>query len=133
MRKRDASTAPSVGDRVAYVIVRGAKDSKLHERVGMNVCESVMRKRRFFLLAFLFYFRKLSKYFSQFFFSFSLQEDPLYVLENDIPLDAPYYVENQLTKPLGRLFKSILSDTKVLFEGAHMRSIIKVMKSCFFF
>ena len=32
MKKRDAASAPNVGDRVAYVIVRGTKGSKLYER-----------------------------------------------------------------------------------------------------
>lgn len=32
MRKRDAATAPAVGDRVAYVIVKGAKGAKAYEK-----------------------------------------------------------------------------------------------------
>jgi len=32
MRKRDPRSAPVVGDRVAYVITRGAKDAKAHEK-----------------------------------------------------------------------------------------------------
>jgi DNA polymerase delta subunit 1 len=32
MKKRDAASAPNVGDRVAYVIIRGTKGSKLYER-----------------------------------------------------------------------------------------------------
>jgi len=32
MRKRDAASAPNVGDRVAYVIVKGTKNSKLYEK-----------------------------------------------------------------------------------------------------
>ena len=85
MKKRDAASAPAVGDRVAYVVVQGAKNAKTYEKV----------------------------------------EDPLYVLENDIPLDAQYYVENQLSKPLHRIFAPILKDPKVLLEGDHMRSIRK--------
>ena len=34
MKKRDASSAPAVGDRVAYVVIKGAKDAKLYERAG---------------------------------------------------------------------------------------------------
>jgi len=48
MRKRDPRSAPVVGDRVAYVITRGAKDAKAHEKA----------------------------------------EDPLYVLEHGVPIDA---------------------------------------------
>jgi DNA polymerase delta subunit 1 len=32
---RDPSTAPSVGDRVPYVVISGSKDAKLHERAGL--------------------------------------------------------------------------------------------------
>jgi len=32
MRRRDAATAPAVGDRVAYVIVKGAKGAKAYEK-----------------------------------------------------------------------------------------------------
>lgn len=37
-------------------------------------------------------------------------EDPIYVLENCIPIDANYYLENQLSKPLLRIFEPILGD-----------------------
>merc|ERR1712127_301434 len=32
MKKRDEASAPTVGDRVAYVMVKGAKDSKNYEK-----------------------------------------------------------------------------------------------------
>ena len=35
-------------------------------------------------------------------------EDPLWALENNIPLDAQYYLQNQLTNPLMRIFKVFL-------------------------
>ena len=53
-------------------------------------------------------------------------EDPLYVLENSIPIDAQYYLENQLSKPLLRLFESILPDANILLTGDHTRSVVKV-------
>lgn len=37
-------------------------------------------------------------------------EDPLYVLENNIPIDTKYYLENQLSKPLMRIFEPILGE-----------------------
>lgn len=37
-------------------------------------------------------------------------EDPLYVLENNMPIDTKYYLENQLSKPLLRIFEPILGD-----------------------
>lgn len=47
MKKRDAASAPTVGDRVQYVVVKGAKGSKTYEK----------------------------------------SEDPIFVLENNIPID----------------------------------------------
>jgi DNA polymerase delta subunit 1 len=47
MRERDEASAPTVGDRVAYVMVKAVKGSKNYEK----------------------------------------SEDPLYVLQNNIPID----------------------------------------------
>ncbi|KAF1744026.1 hypothetical protein MXB_3755 [Myxobolus squamalis] len=48
-------------------------------------------------------------------------EDPIYVLDHNIPLDTSYYLENQLAKPLTRLFEPILGEkTKdTLLKGEH--------------
>ncbi|KAG9509671.1 DNA polymerase delta catalytic subunit, partial [Fragariocoptes setiger] len=48
-------------------------------------------------------------------------EDPLYVLENSIPIDTRYYLENQLSKPLLRIFEPILGEKaeSVLLKGDH--------------
>ena len=35
---------------------------------------------------------------------------PIYVLENNIPIDTKYYLENQLSKPLMRIFEPILGE-----------------------
>jgi DNA polymerase delta subunit 1 len=85
MRKRDAGSAPTLGDRVAYVIIKGAAGAKNFER----------------------------------------SEDPIFVLENNIPIDTKYYLDNQLAKPLGRIFEPILGETKAnsLLAGAHTRTI----------
>jgi len=85
MKKRDAGSAPALGDRVAYVIVKGAAGSK----------------------------------------NFEKSEDPIYVLENNLPIDTKYYLENQLAKPLGRIYEPILGDKKAaqLLTGEHTRSI----------
>ncbi|KAI1005980.1 DNA polymerase delta catalytic subunit [Podosphaera aphanis] len=85
MRKRDAGSAPTLGDRVAYVIVKGTTGAKNFER----------------------------------------SEDPLFVLENNIPIDTKYYLDNQLAKPLGRIFEPILGEKKAnsLLSGDHTRSI----------
>ncbi|XP_059432438.1 DNA polymerase delta catalytic subunit [Corylus avellana] len=84
MRKRDAATAPNVGDRVPYVIVKAAKGAKAYEK----------------------------------------SEDPIYVLENNIPIDPQYYLENQMSKPLLRIFEPILKNaSRELLHGSHTRSI----------
>jgi len=92
MKKRDAGSAPALGDRVACefrlqcllsfpsmwltddrcsdVIIKGTKDARAYEK----------------------------------------SEDPLYVLENNIPIDTRYYLDNQLSKPLLRIFEPILGE-----------------------
>ncbi|XP_065216976.1 DNA polymerase delta catalytic subunit [Planococcus citri] len=51
-------------------------------------------------------------------------EDPIYVLENSIPIDTTYYLENQLSKPLLRIFSPILGDKaeSLLLRGDHTRT-----------
>lgn len=87
LRKRDAGTAPSLGDRVPYVIVQGAKNEPAYSRA----------------------------------------EDPLYVLENNIPIDNNYYLENMLRKPLERIFEPVMKrSVNQLFVGKHTRTIAVV-------
>ena len=38
------------------------------------------------------------------------------MLENNIPIDTSYYLENQLAKPLLRIFEPILGDAKAKQE-----------------
>ncbi|ORY41158.1 hypothetical protein LY90DRAFT_661817 [Neocallimastix californiae] len=84
MRKRDPGSAPNLGDRVAYVIIKAAKDAAAYEK----------------------------------------SEDPLYVLEHNIPIDTKYYLDNQLSKPLMRIFEPILGDkAQSLLSGNHTRVI----------
>ncbi|TGZ65787.1 hypothetical protein CRM22_005695 [Opisthorchis felineus] len=85
MRKRDAGSAPHLGDRVPYVITAvGGKNSATYMKA----------------------------------------EDPLYVLEHNVPIDTKYYLENQLANPLLRIFEPILGEAKaksVLLNGEHTR------------
>ncbi|KAF7770588.1 hypothetical protein Agabi119p4_6562 [Agaricus bisporus var. burnettii] len=84
MKQRDAGSAPALGDRVAYVIIKGIKGAAAYEK----------------------------------------SEDPLYVLENSIPIDTKYYLENQLSKPLMRIFEPILGEkASSLLSGDHTRTI----------
>lgn len=85
MRVRDPGNAPSVGDRVPYVIVPGPKGAAAFEKA----------------------------------------EDPVYVLENNLPIDSQYYLENQLYKPLKRIFEPVVKDTETLLKGDHTRIVRK--------
>ncbi|GMR62245.1 hypothetical protein PMAYCL1PPCAC_32440, partial [Pristionchus mayeri] len=51
-------------------------------------------------------------------------EDPVYVQDNNIPIDTQYYLTNQMAKPLARIFQPILGDRaeKILIEGEHTRA-----------
>lgn len=90
MRKRDAGSAPALGDRVAYVIVKGARGAAAYEK----------------------------------------SEDPLYVLENNIPIDTRYYLDNQLSKPLMRIFEPILgAKSSTLLNGDHTRTVVQASSS----
>lgn len=40
--------------------------------------------------------------------AFEKVEDPLYVMDNDLAVDARYYIDNQLRLPLTRIFDPIL-------------------------
>jgi len=85
MKKRDANSAPKLGDRVPYVIIAKGKKAAAYEK----------------------------------------SEDPIYVLENNINIDTQYYLENQLSKPLLRIFEPILGEAKaqsVLLKGEHTRT-----------
>jgi DNA polymerase delta subunit 1 len=45
--------------------------------------------------------------------AYEKSEDPSYVLENNIPIISKYYLENQLSKPLMRIFESIARESFV--------------------
>eukprot|EP00878_Enallax_costatus_P012125 GHUV01012659.1.p1 GENE.GHUV01012659.1~~GHUV01012659.1.p1 ORF type:complete len:774 (+),score=276.28 GHUV01012659.1:341-2662(+) len=84
MRKRDPATAPAIGDRVPYVIIKAAKGAKAYEKA----------------------------------------EDPIYALENNLPIDVQHYLDHQLAQPLMRIFEPVCKDVKAeLLSGAHTRSI----------
>merc|ERR1719221_548428 len=60
--------------------------------------------------------------------AYEKSEDPLYVLENNLTIDAQYYIEHQLTQPLLRIFGPIMGDEakaqSQLFCGAHTRKLV---------
>eukprot|EP00917_Polyrhabdina_sp_WS-2016_P024989 GHVP01053924.1.p1 GENE.GHVP01053924.1~~GHVP01053924.1.p1 ORF type:complete len:1002 (+),score=148.80 GHVP01053924.1:260-3007(+) len=80
---RDPKSCPGLGERVAFVVVHGKKNSPVYERT----------------------------------------EDPLYVLQNNIPIDFDYYLENQIRKPIERIFEPILENPGDLLKGEHTRGM----------
>jgi hypothetical protein len=87
MRKRDAGSAPALGDRVPYVITKGVK--------GMRLCRFICYITDICIPAAA---------------AYEKAEDPIYVLEHNIPIDTRYYLDNQLAKPLERIFEPIMGD-----------------------
>jgi DNA polymerase delta subunit 1 len=84
MAQRNPATAPAVGDRIPYVIVKGEKKSKMCERA----------------------------------------EDPLYVMDHDIPIDTQYYID-QLISPLCRILTPMVENPhSLLTTGEHTRHIV---------
>lgn len=66
--------------------------------------------------------------------------DPIYVLENNIPIDTNYYLENQLSKPLVRIFEPILGEKaeSLLLKGdrSHTYEVcgyVQSRRSCGFY
>jgi len=57
--------------------------------------------------------------------TYEKSEDPVYVLENNIPIDAKYYLDQQLSKPLTRIFEPIIPNTSSLLHGDHTRVVSK--------
>merc|ERR1719456_1912026 len=62
--------------------------------------------------------------------AYERSEDPLYVLENNLSIDAQHYMEHQLQQPLMRIFGPIMKDAESkLFAGAHTLTISKPTQS----
>ena len=47
-------------------------------------------------------------------------EDPIYALENNLPIDYQHYLENHLSKPLMRIFEPIMQYPKSLLTGGQL-------------
>ena len=53
-------------------------------------------------------------------------EDPVYVLDHNLPIDCQWYLEHQLSEPIKRLFEPILPDNvDSLLKGDHTRKVHK--------
>lgn len=112
--RRDPATAPRPGDRVSYVMIQGMTRERSGKTGGWADIKVAERA-----------------------------EDPLHVMQADIPLDGMWYVRNQLMKPCVRLLNAVISKDpeqrldveqrykkhpektdayRVLFQGPHMNT-----------
>jgi DNA polymerase delta subunit 1 len=57
--------------------------------------------------------------------AYEKSEDPVYVLENGLPIDTEYYLTNQLSNPITRIFEPIISNPASLLSGDHTRIVCK--------
>lgn len=59
--------------------------------------------------------------------NFENSEDPLYVLRHNKQLDFDYYINNQLKKPITRIFEPIVTsgNCSTLFQGEHTKVVKK--------
>lgn len=57
--------------------------------------------------------------------AYQRSEDPVYAMEHNLSLDTVYYIENQLKKPITRIFKQLMDNTDTLFVGNHMRHVVQ--------
>ena len=57
--------------------------------------------------------------------AYEKSEDPVYVLENGIPIDTEYYLTNQLSNPITRIFEPIIPNPSSLLSGDHTRIVCK--------
>ena len=81
MHTRDPSTAPGIGDRVWFVIVKGSQ---------------MLSKR---------------------------SEDPKYVSQNNLEIDADYYIQSQLLPPIERILGSMNVDRSELMGSGRQTSL----------
>merc|ERR1712176_1666346 len=62
--------------------------------------------------------------------AYERSEDPLYVLENNLSIDAQHYIDHQLHQPLMRIFGPIMPDAESkLLRGEHTRTVNKPTSS----
>lgn len=81
-------SAPALGDRVGYVIISGSKSRLYLPKLSVAILTIIDKDTP----------------------AYDKSEDPIYVLENNVPIDTRYYLDNQLSKPLLRIFEPILGE-----------------------
>ncbi len=49
----------------------------------------------------------------------------MWVLDHNIPIDTEYYLTNQLSNPITRIFEPIIPNPASLLTGDHTRTVCK--------
>jgi hypothetical protein len=63
--------------------------------------------------------------------AYEKSEDPVWVLEHNLPIDTEYYLTNQLSNPLQRIFEPIIPNPQTLISGDHTRTVRSLYCCCF--
>ena len=50
-------------------------------------------------------------------------EDPIYALENNLPIDFQHYLEHHISQPILRIFEPMMSNPKDLLSGKQFRNL----------
>ena len=53
-------------------------------------------------------------------------EDPIFALENNLPIDFQHYLEHHLSLPLMRIFEPIMRNPKSLLSGWSSHAVASV-------
>ena len=107
MRKRDAGSAPKLGDRVSYVIIDARKGTPTYQKSEVHVY-TYMHACTLYTYKIYIHTHTCTCTHTHLFHTY-FSQDPLYVLEKGIPIDTSYYLE-KLRQPLLRIFTPIMGE-----------------------
>ncbi|KRH95256.1 DNA polymerase delta catalytic subunit [Pseudoloma neurophilia] len=57
--------------------------------------------------------------------AYEKSEDPSYALQHNLALDIKYYIEQQISNPVQRLFEPLMDNVNELFVGEHTKTRVK--------
>lgn len=57
---------------------------------------------------------------------FEMSEDPMFAIKNNLRLDYQFYIDNQLKKPLTRIFQYVMKNVDDLFTGDHTKYVNRI-------
>ena len=109
MRKRDPATAPTIGDRVAYVIIKARPPQRMP--ASYKALQTAWGLGRHSRCPHAQGAKGMKTY--------EKAEDPIFALEHNLPIDFQHYLDHHLELPLKRLFEPMMRDPKELMSGAY--------------